>query len=237
MTRSSKKQSFLIYRNWLTTWLCLPNDVYIDITKGVFAYFLDEEYTFQTDVGKALFEGYRDILEGNKMHYVEIIKKRSEAGKKSAESRKADVNTCQQVLTDVAEKDKEKESSLTTSLAFSSASEDKPVTQHRRKNNGLKSKREAWFAEFWTEYPKKTGKGQAEKAFTKACRSEVDFAAIMHGLSDQNRLRFIPMKQNGESRFIPMPATWLNGKRWEDEIEPYQSRQAMKDKQDEESPF
>ena len=109
MTRSSKKQSFLIYRNWLTTWLCLPNDVYIDITKGVFAYFLDEEYTFQTDVGKALFEGYRDILEGNKMHYVEIIKKRSEAGKKSAESRKADVNTCQQVLTDVAEKDKEKD--------------------------------------------------------------------------------------------------------------------------------
>ena len=90
-----------------------------------------------------------------------------------------------------------------------------------KKKRELKGKQAEWFAEFWESYPRKVGKGQAEKAFTKACRSEVDFAAIMHGLSQQNEEKFRYMTGTDDERFIPYPSTWLNGKRWEDSAEKY----------------
>ena len=71
------------------------------------------------------------------------------------------------------------------------------------------------FTEFWATYPKKQGKGAAEKAFLKisptASLHETMIAAIRAAvLSRQWR------EQNG--RFIPNPATWLNQRRWEDTL-------------------
>lgn len=71
------------------------------------------------------------------------------------------------------------------------------------------------FAEFWATYPKKQGKGAAEKAFLKisptASLHETMIAAVRAAvLSRQWR------EQNG--RFIPNPATWLNQRRWEDTL-------------------
>ena len=84
------------------------------------------------------------------------------------------------------------------------------------------------FEDFWKEYPKKVGKGQAEKAFNKVCKNEVDFAAIMHGLSEQNRLKFQPMIDDGQEQYIPYPSTWLNGRRWEDKVTPYKEQKGEK---------
>lgn len=66
---------------------------------------------------------------------------------------------------------------------------------------------------FWKAYPKKTGKGAAEKAFYKIRPSEELLQKILHAIEIQ--------KQNDQWRrdngqFIPLPATWLNQKRWED---------------------
>ena len=71
------------------------------------------------------------------------------------------------------------------------------------------------FAEFWATYPKKQGKGAAEKAFLKISPTdslhETMIAAIRAAvLSRQWR------EQNG--RFIPNPSTWLNQRRWEDTL-------------------
>lgn len=70
------------------------------------------------------------------------------------------------------------------------------------------------FAEFWAAYPKKTGKGAAEKAWAKIKPTKELHAVIMAVLQiavkcDQWK------KENG--RYIPNPSTWLNQKRWEDE--------------------
>ena len=67
------------------------------------------------------------------------------------------------------------------------------------------------FDQFWSAYPRKSSKGQAEKAWKRCANGNVD--AIMAGLenakrSDQWR------KSNGQ--FIPYPATWLNAKGWLD---------------------
>lgn len=72
------------------------------------------------------------------------------------------------------------------------------------------------FASFWEAYPKKIGKGAAEKAWEKigdlaAVYEKILWAVGVQKLSDQWK------KDNGQ--FIPNPATWLHQRRWEDEIE------------------
>ena len=66
------------------------------------------------------------------------------------------------------------------------------------------------FAEFWSAYPKKVGKGAAESAWRKlrppigVCISAIESAKR----SSQW------LKDGGQ--FVPNPATWLNQRRWED---------------------
>ena len=103
-----------------------------------------------------------------------------------------------------------------------------PDANEIAKKSVLSKQQTLWFNEFWTAYPRKTGKAQAEKAFNKVCKNEVDFAAIMHGLSEQNRLKFQPMIDDGQEQYIPYPSTWLNGRRWEDKVTPYKEQKGEK---------
>lgn len=66
------------------------------------------------------------------------------------------------------------------------------------------------FAEFWSAYPKKVGKGDAEKAWKKL---KPDLSACLSAISTA-KLSIDWLKEGGQ--FIPHPATWINGKRWED---------------------
>lgn len=71
------------------------------------------------------------------------------------------------------------------------------------------------FAKFWRLYPNKKGKTAAEKAWTKLRVSDDLFTLITQGLAKQC-VSAAWVKDGGQ--FIPHPSTWLNGKRWEDEI-------------------
>lgn len=70
------------------------------------------------------------------------------------------------------------------------------------------------FADFWAAYPRREAKREAEKAWMKLKAAE-KIAALQaipaHVAKWDNEGR--------EKRFIPLPATWLNGARWEDEVE------------------
>ena len=84
------------------------------------------------------------------------------------------------------------------------------------------------FDVFWAAYPKKKSKGDAEKAW-KALNPDCELLAIM--LDKLAIAKTSPewTKQGGQ--FIPHPATWLRGKRWEDEFPdvPARDRTAMDD--------
>jgi len=70
------------------------------------------------------------------------------------------------------------------------------------------------FENFWTAYPKKTGKGAAwaawKRAKAKPPTDELVATVNEQAQSDQWT------KDGG--RFIPNPATWINQRRWEDEL-------------------
>jgi len=70
------------------------------------------------------------------------------------------------------------------------------------------------FEQFWALYPKKAAKKEALKAFSKL-RHEQQLSAI-NALS--NHVQY--WKITGTDKmYIPHPSTWINGERWEDEIE------------------
>ena len=67
------------------------------------------------------------------------------------------------------------------------------------------------FDEWWQAYPRKVGKGQARKAYTTALRKASDTVLL-----DAAR-EFAKRTKDADPKFIPHPATWLNGERWTDQ--------------------
>lgn len=72
------------------------------------------------------------------------------------------------------------------------------------------------FNTFWEAYPRKTGRGAAEKAFRKIKPSGDLLQTMLNAIEAQKRSN---QWQRDNGQFIPLPTTWLNQKRWEDEAE------------------
>jgi len=72
----------------------------------------------------------------------------------------------------------------------------------------------AKFIDWYQLYPKKMARKDAEKAWNKLSDDEQDQA--MEALP--NHIKYWQLK-NTEKEFIPYPASWLNGYRFEDELD------------------
>jgi len=64
---------------------------------------------------------------------------------------------------------------------------------------------------FWKQYPRKVAKPNALKAWLKIKPDDVVLKKMLDAINHQQ----LPSK---EIQFVPHPASWLNAKRWEDEI-------------------
>ncbi len=69
------------------------------------------------------------------------------------------------------------------------------------------------FSEFWQAYPRKTAKQAALKAWNKL-KPDADLQQTILSALEQQK-RSVQWQKDG-GQFIPYPATWLNGRRWED---------------------
>ena len=91
------------------------------------------------------------------------------------------------------------------------------------------------FETFWKAYPRKEKKQDAKKAFMKLKPSEDLFKAIMAGLENHKKSE---QWTRDKGQYIPHPTTWLNGRRWEDELESANNNQQQPDNWDgETNPF
>jgi len=73
----------------------------------------------------------------------------------------------------------------------------------------------ALFNDFWTQYPRKRSKPQAQVAFKKLNPDEDTMKAIIHAIMLQKESR--EWREDG-GKYIPYPATWLNSRGWEDQL-------------------
>lgn len=122
----------------------------------------------------------------------------SEKGKASAEKRWGDRVTG--VITTVTERLQPKDNS--SSSSSSSSLNPKSIYSDS-------------FSSFWNKYPKKEGKSEATKIFEKI---EPDEFLLKVMLAKITQFKRTPQWMQDGGRFIPKPATWLNERRWEDEI-------------------
>ncbi len=74
-----------------------------------------------------------------------------------------------------------------------------------------------WFESFWGAYPRKTAKPAALKAWGKLA-PDAGLVALILAALDRHRASEQWRRDGGQ--FIPHPATWLNQRRWEDELPP-----------------
>lgn len=90
-----------------------------------------------------------------------------------------------------------------------------PDSKNKIKNTCAASPHAELFSRFWSLYPNRKGKADAEKAWSKLKPTDELFAQICEGLAKQ--VTCYEWTKDG-GKFIPLPATWLNGKRWTDEV-------------------
>ncbi len=71
------------------------------------------------------------------------------------------------------------------------------------------------FAAFWSQYPNKKNKPEAFKAWTKLAPDEM-LATRIYAAVDRAKRSVDWTRDAGQ--YVPHPASWLRGERWEDEL-------------------
>lgn len=98
------------------------------------------------------------------------------------------------------------------------------------KNEYIKEIYKEKFEIFWNSYPRKVNKFKTQEWFKKNNPSDETLNLILEKL-DKFKCTNEWKKENG--KYIPYPTTWLNQKRWEDEIKESSNKDEVKKYSDE----
>ena len=84
------------------------------------------------------------------------------------------------------------------------------------------------FELFWQEYPKKQGKYAALQAWEKMDKkfgiSNGNFDEVLTALKAQKEAKMF----SDNPQYIPLPVTWINQARWDDEVKPVNGKEKSK---------
>jgi hypothetical protein len=83
----------------------------------------------------------------------------------------------------------------------------------------VKTEENPLFSRFWQAYPRKDNRADAEKAFAKLNPSEEKLAEILEVIERQKAVGCLQPKTAADGRsVIPHASSWINKKRWDDEL-------------------
>ncbi|MGL5004271.1 MAG: hypothetical protein ACRDAM_15135, partial [Casimicrobium sp.] len=83
------------------------------------------------------------------------------------------------------------------------------------KGKGKGSRDATMFETFWSAYPKKVGKDDAQRAFEKRNPDAETLGAMLAAITVQAASA---QWQKDGGQYIPNPSTWLNQGRWKDQV-------------------
>lgn len=104
----------------------------------------------------------------------------------------------------------------TPTATATDTAKDTPLTPQR--GNG-KHDAPTLFDRFWTAYPRRVGKIAAQRAWLKLKPDEHLVDLMLNAIAVQSASS---QWQRDGGQFIPHPATWLNGRRWDDDASAHQ---------------
>tara|TARA_R110000868_G_scaffold100115_2_gene275304 strand:+ start:414 stop:1103 length:690 start_codon:yes stop_codon:yes gene_type:complete len=193
------KKSFIAYSDWYGTFRALPDDIAGQLIKYIFSYVNDEEpQPHENYIVNALFEQVKATLKRDLNKWDKQREQRSEAGKKSAELR--------------ATKSNERSIPFNEKVRNPTVSVNGNVNVSVKEINNKKvDSNESCFNIFWSKYPNKVAKDKCKTKFLKL--PQVDIDKILATVDAY--VNYKPFKEYNH----PNPETYLNQKRWNDEIE------------------
>lgn len=233
----NSNNSFILYTSYLDTLEKLPVEEVGKVMLAIMHYTKDGTIPKLEPLANLCFTFIKSQLDRDKEKYENIKKKRAENGKKGGQKRAENLAT------------KQAEQANQANATFAKQNQAKPSKSSKTKHNVYDNdnvnvndnvndnvinnvidnipplspnggERAQMFKKFYSSYPKHKGKQEALKAFEKLNPNGDLFKEIMAALEKQKQSDEW-QRENG--RFIPMPSTWLNDKRWEDEIYPQSS--------------
>ena len=217
----AEKKSFVIYKDWNNFFKLLSDEELGVMFRAIFNYALNDIEPNFDNVGMMwVFSILKGHLDRDKEKYEVICEIRRENGRKGG-LRKQE-NLKQKIASDSKCYQKLPNSSKlyqsVANLADNDNVNDNVNDNDKTLSSPFSSKTEVRYSEtflaFWAEYPKKVGKADAFKKYSKLKLNKADNEDIISALKWQ---RFTPQWQRDGGRFIPNPATYLSQRRWEDE--------------------
>ena len=116
---AENKKSFLAYVDWKDTFDALPDEIAGKLVKHLFAYVSDEQPESNDVVINAVFASIKNTLKRDLKKWEKQQEQRVEAGRKSAETRKAAMNEFKKPSTTVERPLNKKEQASTVSVSVS----------------------------------------------------------------------------------------------------------------------
>jgi len=86
-----------------------------------------------------------------------------------------------------------------------------PLPNRNPRDRGETEERQNGFLDFYSAYPKKKAPADAEKAYNKAVK-KIQPDDLLTAAK-----QYAESVKGADPKYIPHPATWLNGERWRDE--------------------
>jgi hypothetical protein len=191
---AENKKSFVAYCDWQETFEELSDEEAGKLVKHLFNYVNDKNPETSDKLTKMCFIPIKQSLKRDLKKYEKYVEKQSVNGKKGGRPKNP---TLSQITQPFIEKPKKADS-----VSVSVSVNDNVI-------NKQKEKRLLDFETFWNLYNKKKGTKQAKDKFLKLPQKDVD--KIL--LTVKSFVGSIKDKQ-----FQPLPTSYLNGERWNDEI-------------------
>ena len=215
------KKSFVLYTDNAEQFEMLSDEQAGKLIKAIFSY---SENKITPDFADGMltmaFSFIKGQIDRDSEKWEETRKKRAEAGRKGGkqnQANQANASFAKQIKQNQANQAVNVNDNVNVNVNDNVINI--PPISPKGDKPEIKPEKESFsesFNDFWKAYPKKVSKTTALRAWNKLKPNDNLVREILSALERQ-KTSVQWQKDNGQ--FVPYPATWLNGRRWEDEYE------------------
>ena len=180
------RKQFTFYRSFWEAVQTLPKKDRLPVLEAIISYALDGTVPQGLTTGQSAFFL---LVKPN----LDAARRKAESGKQGGSKKKANASKPQANCKQIESK---KENEIENEIEI-------------EKENKCYACEEG-FASFWDSYPRKEGRQKALEAFSAV---DAPLSLLLSALDAQKKSK---QWQKDDGAFIPMPANWLNDRRWED---------------------
>lgn len=191
-------KSFVIHKDWCSTVSHLIKSNVI--SKNEAGELLNAIFTYQ--LTGEIEEGLPNVVFAVLSLLIDQFKRDEEKYNKKVERNRENGKKGGRPIEEITTQDKRK-----NPVGYCGLKDEKPAKKEKH------VKPQTQFEEFYKLYPKKVGKQTALKAYEKALKLTTH-ESIIEGVEKYKKQIQV---NKTEPQFIAMPATWLNGGRWDDD--------------------